>query len=136
MTATQQIKNALITYLGGCGLTGVSIVDALQRAEFILPILAVDLPSVAAFDQTLPMVHSAEVTITLRAHSGDEAEDDVDSWVDVVESALHDRSALTDILSSAGIKVYDWTYDGSTEEWDDAILHVTFAAKCVVERIS
>lgn len=136
MTATQKIKTAIMEYLGACELPGVSIVDPTQRAEFILPILAVDLPTVDAFSQALPMVHSAEVVITLRAHSGDEDEADVASWVDVVESALHDRSSLTDILTSAGIKVYDWTYDGSLQEWDEAVLHVTFSARCVVERIS
>jgi hypothetical protein len=135
MTATQQIKTALLTYLGACDLPGVSVVDATQRADFILPILAVDIPSVSAFAQPLPMVHNAEVTITLRAHSGDEDEADVASWVDIVESALHDRSALTDTLAGTGIKVYDWTYDGSLQEWDEAILHITFSAKCVVERV-
>jgi hypothetical protein len=135
MTTTQQLKTALMTYLGECDLSSLSIVDANQRAEFILPILAVDLVSAEVFNQALPMVHGAEIAITLRAHSGDEDDAEVSSWVDIVESALHDRSALTDILSSSGIKVFDWTYDGSVEEWDDAVLHVTFTAKCVVERI-
>ena len=135
MTATQQIKTGLMAYLGEIELAGVSVVDPNQRAEFILPILAVDVPACEVFNQALPMVHKAEITVTLRAHSGDEDEASIDTWTDLVESALHDRSALTDTLNSSGIRVYEWTYNGSLREWDEAVLHITFTAECVVQRI-
>jgi hypothetical protein len=136
MTATQQLKQALITYLSDQEIDGVTVVDETQRAAFILPIIAIGIDSAEVFNPALPMVHKASVNITLRAHSGDEDESDMATWANQIESCLHDRSAVSSVLSDANLKMHEWTYNGSVEEWDDVIYHVTFSAECVIQRMS
>jgi len=137
MTASQQIKAAVIDYLTECGLDeSISIVDADSRAEIALPILAVDVPSMEAHSTALSMVHRADVELTLRSHVGDDSESDVLAWSDQIESALHDSSGLAAVFSDASLTVYEWTYGGSKTEWDEATSEVTFLASVLVQRNS
>lgn len=133
MTATQRIKNGLMAYLGELSLDGVTTVDANQRAEFILPIMAVDVPACDAFNQSLPMVNNATAVVTLRAHSGDEDDASISSWIESVEIAMRDKAAITSLLYDHGMVVHNWTYSGSVQEWDESVLHVTFPAECIVQ---
>ena len=133
MTATQQIKTGLMAYLSELNIDGVTVVDANQRAEFILPILAVDVPNCEVFNQSLPTVFNAEIVVTLRAHSGDEDEASILEWIESIETAMRDKSAITSILYDSGLVVHNWVYGGSLQEWDEAVLHVTFPAECVVQ---
>lgn len=135
MTASQQIKAAVIEYLNECTFDeSISVVDADSRAQLDLPILAVDISSMDAHSQALSMVHRAEVEIILRSHTGDDTEADVLAWSDQVESALHDSSALAAIFSDASLTIYEWTYGGSTTDWDEATSEVTFTASVLVQR--
>lgn len=135
MTAANKIKSAIITYLDQCGLDeSITIVDADSRAELALPTLAVDVSGMEAHSQALSMVHRAEVSLTLRSHTGDDAEADVLAWSDQIESALHDSSGLAAIFSDAALTVYDWTYSGAQTEWDESISEVTFSASVLVQR--
>jgi len=135
MTASNKIKSAVIAYLGQCGLDeNISIVDADSRAQITLPTLAVDVPSMDAHSQALCMVHRAEVVLTLRSHVGDDAEADVLTWSDQIESALHDSSGLADVFSDAALTVYEWTYGGSETDWDESTSEVKFSASVLMQR--
>ena len=135
MTAARQIKAALMTYLGECSLSdALAIVDADSRAEIALPVLSVAVTGIESHSQALSMVHRASVNITLRSHSGDETEIDIQAWSDQIESALHDSSSLAAALSTAGLTVYEWTYNGAETEWDEATSEVTFSASVMVQR--
>ena len=136
MTAARQIKAVLIEYLEGCELDAeISIVDADRRSGFDLPVLAVSVAGIEAHSQALSMVHSADVTITLRSHSGDETEADILAWSDSIESALHDSSSLAGVFSNAEMTVYEWIYAGSETSWDESTSEVTFSASILVQRI-
>lgn len=135
MTATQQLKTAVITYLTENEVDdAITIVDGKQRTEIELPTLAVEVASSDAHSAALHMVHNCELELTLRTHSGDEDDADVDSWIDRIESLLHDYSSLAATLSDAGITVYEILYQGSTQDWDEAVLETTFALSCVIQR--
>jgi hypothetical protein len=135
MTASQKIKTAVMDYLAECGLDeSISIVDADSRAELSLPSLSVNITSMDAHSQALFMVHRAEVELTLRSHTGDDAEADVLTWSDQIESALHDSSGLAAVFSDAALTVYEWTYGGSKTEWDESTSEVTFTASVLVQR--
>jgi hypothetical protein len=137
MTATQQIKQAVIDYLTACEIDpDLQIVDAKQREVFDLPIVAVDIIATEAHSSALSMVHRAEVSIMLRSHPGDEAEAAIQSWSDRIESALYDNSAITAIFSDAGIMVYEWIYAGNTQIWDESVLGVEFTASTLVQRMT
>lgn len=135
MTANRQIKNALIDYLTECNLDEyLTIYDAEQRAQIELPTLAVGVSGMEAHSQALSMVHRADVVITLRSHAGDDTETDVDTWSDLIESALHDSSKLAAVFSNAGLTVYEWTYAGSETTWDESTSEVAFTASVLIQR--
>ena len=137
MTASQQIKKAVIDYLTACEIDpDLQIVDAKQREVFDLPIVAVDIIATEAHSSALSMVHRAEVSIILRSHPGDEVEAMVQSWSDRIESALYDNSAITSIFSDSGIMVYEWLYAGNTQIWDESVLGVEFTASTLVQRMT
>ena len=135
MTTTQRIKDALVAYLTeNTPDESIAIVDARQRAEIELPTLAVDVVGTSAHSTTLSMVTQAQVQITLRHHSGDEADADIPSWIDSLESLFFDKSRMIDVLNETNVLFYDWNYNGSTQDFDDAILQVEFTAGILFAR--
>jgi hypothetical protein len=135
MTTTQRIKDALIVLLDDNKPDeSISVVDARQRVEIELPVLAVDVTGTAAHSVALSMVTQAEVQITLRHHSGDEAEADIPAWIDCIESLLHDKSRVIGTLNETRVIFYDWNYNGSTQDFDESVLEVSFTASILFAR--
>lgn len=136
MTTTQRIKDTLVAYLTDHSpADAILVADANARTALTLPCLAVDIQGSAAHSAALHMVSTAEVTITLRAHTGDEPEADIAAWIDQIESLFFDQSAMVDALNQQHVIFWDWTYNGSSQNWDEALLEVTFTAACTFGRI-
>jgi len=136
MTTTQRIKDTLVAYLTDHSpADSILVADANARETFTLPCLVVDIQGSAAHSVALHMVSTAEVTITLRAHTGDEPEADIAAWIDQLESLFFDQSAMVDALNQQHVIFWDWTYNGSVQNWDEALLEVTFTAACTFGRI-
>lgn len=136
MTTTQRIKDTLVSYLTDHSpADSILVADATARETFTLPCLVVDIQGSAAHSAALHMVSTAEVTITLRAHTGDESEADIAAWIDQLESLFFDQSAMVDALNQPHVIFWDWTYNGSSQNWDEALLEVTFTAACTFGRI-
>jgi hypothetical protein len=132
MTTSQRIKLSLIAVLEASKPDeSISVVDAKQRGELALPLLAVDVTSSAAHSEALQTVERIELTATLRVHAGDD--EDIDGWIDQIETILTDvsfmKAATIDLL-----KVYAWTYSGSVQEWDESILEVAFSIETLCSR--
>ena len=135
MTTTQRLKDALITYLNLLAPSpSISVVDSKQRADIDLPTLAVEVGSVEPHSAALLYVQRAQVTIKLRLHAGDEDEADVDNWIDQIESLLNDPSAV-EAASGDNLRMDYWIYSGSSQEWDESILEVSFEAESLITRI-
>lgn len=135
MTTTQRLKARLIACLGEVSPSDdIAIVDAHQRDEIALPTLSVDVPSAEAHSVVLANVQRCEVQIVLRCHAGDEAAADVDEWIDQIESALNDPSAIKNLMGKT-IRMDHWFYAGSVQDWDESVLETTFSAECLVTRV-
>lgn len=135
MTASQQIKETLIEYLiENTPDVSIAIVDGKQRAEIELPTIAVDVVGTAAHSTALSNVTTGQAQIVLRHHAGDESAADVPTWIDELESMFFDKSRMVDTLNSTGVMFFDWNYNGSTQDFDDAILEVTFTADILFAR--
>lgn len=131
MTTAQRIKDALISYLQEFTPDeSIAIVDARARAEIDLPTLTVDVTGSAAHSVALSMVHTATVQCVLRCHAGDESDADVPAWIDAIESLLYDVSGAKAAITGSNVLCYDFVYNGSEQEWDEALLEVTFTADC------
>ena len=124
MTTSQRIKLSLIAVLNAAKPDeSITVVDAKQRGELSLPLLAVDVTSTTAHSEALQNVERIELTATLRVHSGDD--EDIDAWVDQIETVLTDVSFMKAATSDL-VKVYAWTYSGSVPEWDESVLVLSF----------
>jgi hypothetical protein len=132
MTTSQRIKLSLIAILEASKPDeSISVVDAKQRNELALPLLAVDVTSATAHSEALQNVERIELTATLRIHAGDD--EDIDGWIDQIETILNDVSFMKAATSDL-VKVYAWTYSGSVQEWDESILEVAFSIETLCSR--
>jgi hypothetical protein len=132
MTTSQRIKLSLIAILEASKPDeSISVVDAKQRGELALPLLAVDVTSTTAHSEALQNVERIELTATLRIHAGDD--EDIDGWIDQIETILTDVSFMKAATSDL-VKVYAWTYSGSVQEWDESILEVAFSIETLCSR--
>ena len=132
MTTSQRIKLSLIAVLNAAKPDeSITVVDAKQRGELSLPLLAVDVTSTTAHSEALQNVERIELTATLRVHSGDD--EDIDAWVDQIETVLTDVSFMKAATSDL-VKVYAWTYSGSVQEWDESVLEVSFTIETLCSR--
>ena len=132
MTTSQRIKLSLIAVLETAKPDeAITVVDAKQRSELALPLLSVDVTSAAAHSEALQNVERIELTATLRVHAGDD--DDIDGWIDQIETILTDVSFIKAATSDL-VKVYAWTYSGSVQEWDESILEVSFTIETLCSR--
>jgi hypothetical protein len=132
MTTSQRIKLSLIAVLEASKPDeSISVVDAKQRGELALPLIAVDVSAAAAHSEALQTVERIELTATLRIHAGDD--EDIDGWIDQIETILTDVSFMKEATSDL-VKVYAWTYSGSVQEWDESILEVSFSIETMCSR--
>ena len=132
MTTSQRIKLSFISLLNDSKPdASITVVDAKQRVEYALPVLAVDITSTTAHSEALQNVERIELTATLRVHSGDA--EDIETWIDQIETSLTDVSYVKAVTSDL-VKVYGYTYNGSEQEWDENILQVTFGLQTVCSR--
>jgi hypothetical protein len=132
MTTSQRIKLSLIAVLEASKPDeSIVIVDAKQRGELALPLIAVDVTAATAHSEALQNVERIELTATLRVHAGDD--EDIDAWIDQIETILTDVSFMKAATSDL-VKVYSWTYSGSTQEWDESVLEVSFSIETLCTR--
>jgi hypothetical protein len=136
MTTTQRIKEQLISYLTeNSPSEALAIADANAREEIEFPCIVVDVQGSEAHSVALPMVNRAEAVITLRAHSGDEADASINEWIGSLERLFFDHVEMTRAMNESGVLFYEWVYNGSSQDWDAATVEITFAANIMFARI-
>jgi hypothetical protein len=134
-TTAQRLKSAVIDYLDEVKPDeSIAVSDANARAEIAPPVIAVDVSGVEPHSVVLAHVQRCTLEVTLRAHSGDEDEADIDSWIDQIESALNDPTSLKSLCSDR-IRIDHWLYQGSEQDWDESTLEVKFSVECLCVRV-
>ena len=137
MTSAQTIKDALIAHLSAhTPDEAIAIVDGKQREDLALPTLTVDCTGTEAHSSALSMVHRATVECVLRCHTGDEDDADIPAWIDAIESVLFDVSGCKAAITGDRVLTYDFIYGGSSQDWDEAVLEVSFSAEVLFARLS
>lgn len=135
MTTSQRLKLAVIAAIDEAKPDElISVVDSQSRSDIVLPVIAVSIDSASAFNEALQVVEEIGVTATLRVHAGDDDEETTSEWIDTIESQFSDGdqiiAAATELLH-----IYSWVYQGSTQQWDENILEVTFSATSLCARL-
>ena len=132
---SERLENNLVAYLTDVSPSDqISIAADTQRAEIELPCLSVGVASSERYAVALPGVLKVSVNITLRLHAGDEAESDVGSWQDQIETLLNDPSVIKESCTD-GILIQFWDFQGVTTSWDESVMETIYTAECLVMRI-
>lgn len=133
MTTSQRLKQSIISMIEKNKPDEIiTVVDGKARKMIELPCIAVDVLSVTAHSEALQHVETVSIAATLRLHAGDESDGEVDSWIDQIETLLMDVSLMRSRAS--GVMVYSWTYNGSSMDWDENMIEVTFDMECMASR--
>jgi hypothetical protein len=136
MTTSQRLKNAVILALENNNPDpSIAIVDAKVRLDIELPVLAVDVESVTAHSEALQDVERVKIAVTFRAHIGDEQPGTVDGWIDSIEAILSNEDQMK-IIGSGLLRMFSFVYDGSTQDWDESIIEITFSAESLCARLT
>jgi hypothetical protein len=131
---SQRLKDALREYLAVVRPSDdIAVVDALQRAEIELPTLAVAVSSEEPHSVVMPHIKRCAVEMTLRCHAGDD-DTEINEWLDQLESALNDPSAIKSACST-DLRMDYWIYNGCEQTWDESMFEASFSAECLVVRI-
>lgn len=135
MNTQKRLKTILIDYLlAHRPSEDIEVIDSRQTSLAVLPSLAVSVPSVEPHSKALWSIERCQVSLTLRVHVGDEEDTDLDAWQEAIEAALADPEQITALGDEASLVIFDWTYNGSTVEWDESAIDTTFSADCLVTR--
>lgn len=135
MNTQKRIKDLLITYLTDKRPSDeIEVIDSKQTELAVLPSLAVSVPSIEPHSKALWNVERCQLSFTLRVHVGDIDDTDLDAWMDSIEKALYEPEEIIALGSETSLVIFDWTYNGSTQEWDDSAIDTTFSADCLVTR--
>ena len=135
-TITRSLTEGLVDHLSeNVPDETIVVVDARRRGSVELPTIAVSVESTEPFNEALHMVQNLEVEMVLRTHVGDDDGVAVDSWVDQIESNLNDVSVVLTAINTGELRAYDWTYEGSTQEWDESVIETSFKANAICSRI-
>ena len=136
MTTSQRLKNAVILALENNNPDpSIAIVDAKVRLDIELPVLAVDVESVTAHSEALQDVERVKIAVTFRAHIGDEQPGNIDGWIDSIEAILSNEDQMK-IIGSGLLRMFSFVYDGSTQDWDESIIEITFSAESLCARLT
>jgi hypothetical protein len=134
MTTSQRLKMSVISALDkNRPDESITVLDAKSRTEFPLPVLAVDVTAIEPHSESLQNVERITLQAVLRVHAGDSDDSDIDGWIDQIETLLTDVS-LMKALATETVKAYSWIYGGSSQEWDESMLEVTFSVECLCAR--
>jgi 3-deoxy-D-arabino-heptulosonate 7-phosphate (DAHP) synthase len=133
-TISNRLKMGLVDALkGSFSDPSVAIVDAKQRADTQLPMLAVDVSSATNHSAALREVQRVNLEITLACHYADDEPNKIQEWIDEIELILAQGKDMQE-LATNGIRIFDWIYVGSTEEWMEETHATTFTVATIATR--
>lgn len=133
-TIASRLKDGVIDALAGTlDIPDLAIVDAKQRDDTALPMLAIDVTSSSNYDTTLRDIQRITLTATLVVHYGDDEPNMIESWIDEIETALAQTKDMLE-LATNGLRIFDFVYAGSVQEWMDESHATTFTINAIATR--
>jgi hypothetical protein len=135
MNIQRRLKMLLIDHLlSQKPQVDIEVVDAKRLDEAVLPTIAVEITSENAHSQALWNVIVCQVAILYRNHAGDIDQEQLDANNDAIEQALQNPNIMLDLGSEAGLVIFNWIYQGSTQDWSDSLIDTIYSAQCIVTR--
>ena len=137
---TDKLTNALIAILEPIKPdSSITVADARGLDAIDLPTIAVDVGEPERHALAIPGVMKCAVEITLRAHSGDDADrSTLKTWADAIEKAINGpdeiKAAITN--SGLGIQCDFFQMNGGSTRWEETTFEAVFAAEAWIVRTS
>lgn len=133
MNIQRTLKSILIDYLSDNKPTAeIEVIDAKRLDLATLPILAVEVSNEAAHSQALWNVIVCQVSILYRVHAGDVEQSELDDHLAVIEQAIQDPNSILALGDESSLVIFNWLYQGSTQDWNDSMIDTVFTAECIV----
>lgn len=133
MNIQRTLKSILIDYLSDNKPTAdIEVIDAKRLDLATLPILAVEVTNEAAHSQALWNVIVCQVSILYRVHAGDVEQSELDDHLTVIEQAIQDPNSIIALGDESSLVIFNWLYQGSTQDWNDSMIDTVFTAECIV----
>jgi hypothetical protein len=137
---TDKLTNALIALLDANNPdASITIADARALDGIELPTIAVSVGSPERHSLAIPGVIKCAVEITLRAHSGDDADrETLTTWADDIEQLINAPETIRDAISNSGLGLlcYLFKMDGGETSWEETTFEAKFTAECWIVRTS
>lgn len=133
MNIQRALKKILIDYLDQYKPTSdIEVIDAKRLDLATLPIMAVEISNESAHSQALWNVTVCQVSILYRVHAGDVEQAELDSHLTAIEQAIQDPNNMIALGDESSLVIFNWLYQGSTQDWNDSMIDTVFTAECIV----
>lgn len=133
MNIQRTLKSILIDYLSDNKPTeDIEVIDAKRLDLATLPTLAIEVTNEAAHSQALWNVIVCQVSILYRVHAGDVEQSELDDHLAVIEQAIQDPNSILALGDESSLVIFNWLYQGSTQDWNDSMIDTVFTAECIV----
>jgi hypothetical protein len=133
MNIQRALKNILIDYLSEYKPSAdIEVIDAKRLDLATLPTLAIEVTNEAAHSQALWNVIVCQVSILYRVHAGDVEQSELDDQLESIEQAIQDPNSMVALGDESSLVIFNWLYQGSTQDWNDSMIDTVFTAECIV----
>jgi hypothetical protein len=133
MNIQRTLKSILIDYLTqNKPAANIEVVDAKRLDLATLPTIAVEVSNESAHSQALWNVIVCQVSILYRVHAGDIEQSELDDHLGVIEQAIQNPNDMIILGDESSLVIFNWLYQGSTQDWNDSMIDTVFTAECIV----
>ena len=133
MNIQRTLKSILIDHLTqNKPAANIEVVDAKRLDIATLPTIAVEVGNESAHSQALWNVIVCQVSILYRVHAGDIEQSELDDHLGVIEQAIQNPNDMVILGDESSLVIFNWLYQGSTQDWNDSMIDTVFSAECIV----
>ena len=133
MNIQRTLKSILIDYLTQHKpAADIEVIDAKRLDLATLPTIAVEVGNEAAHSQALWNVINCQVSILYRVHAGDVEQSELDDHLEAIEQVIQDPNDMIVLGDESSLVIFNWLYQGSTQNWNDSMIDTVFSAECIV----
>jgi len=133
MNIQRRLKTIIIDHLEQYKpAADIEVIDAKRLDLATLPTIAVEVESESAHSQALWNVINCRVSILYRVHAGDIEQSELDDNLEAIEKSIEDPNKMVDLGDESTLVIFNWLYQGSTQDWSDSMIDTVFAADCIV----
>jgi hypothetical protein len=133
MNIQRTLKSILIDYLTQHKpAADIEVIDGKRLDLATLPTIAVEVSNESAHSQALWNVINCQVSILYRVHAGDVEQSELDDHLEAIEQVIQDPNDMIVLGDESSLVIFNWLYQGSTQNWNDSMIDTVFSAECIV----